>query len=42
MANHVHVLVETEEVPFERTMQTFQFTYTQYYNGRNRKIGHLL
>ena len=41
MSNHLHLLVETGEVPLSRTMQTLQFTYTQYYNGRYRKIGHL-
>ena len=41
MTNHVHLLVQTGEVPLSRTMQTLQFTYTQYYNGRYRKTGHL-
>ena len=41
MANHVHLLVETGEVPLSRTMQTLQFTYTQYYNRRYKKTGHL-
>jgi len=41
MHNHVHLLVETGTVPLSRTMQTLQFTYTQYYNGRYRKTGHL-
>ena len=41
MTNHLHLLVETGEVPLSRTMQTLQFTYTQYYNGRYRKTGHL-
>jgi REP element-mobilizing transposase RayT len=41
MHNHVHLLVETGVVPLSRTMQTLQFTYTQYYNGRYRKTGHL-
>ncbi len=42
MANHVHLLVEAGDVPLSRTMQTLQFTYTQYYNGRYRRTGHLL
>jgi REP element-mobilizing transposase RayT len=41
MANHVHLLVETGVVPLSRTMQTLQFTYSQYYNRRYRKTGHL-
>ncbi len=41
MANHVHLLVETGATPLSRTMQTLQFTYTQYYNRRYGKTGHL-
>lgn len=41
MANHVHLLVETSSVPLSHTMQSLQFTYTQYYNRRYRKTGHL-
>jgi len=41
MTNHVHLLLETGETPLSRTMQTLQFTYTQYYNRRYRKTGHL-
>ncbi|MFZ5876932.1 MAG: transposase [Nitrospirota bacterium] len=41
MSNHVHLLVETGVVPLSRTMQTLQFTYTQYYNRRYGKTGHL-
>jgi REP element-mobilizing transposase RayT len=41
MSNHLHLLVETGAVPLSRTMQTLQFTYTQYYNRRYGKTGHL-
>jgi len=41
MANHVHLLVERGAVPLARTMQALQFTYTQYYNRRYHKSGHL-
>ena len=41
MSNHVHLLVETGVVPLSRTMQTLQFTYSQYYNRRYGKSGHL-
>ena len=30
MPNHVHLLVETGDQPLSRTMQTLQFTYSQY------------
>src|SRR3989338_8544160 len=41
MSNHVHLLLETGETPLSRIMQGIQFTYTQYYNRRHRKVGHL-
>ena len=41
LANHLHLLVESGDVPLSRTMQRLQFTYTQYYNRRYRKTGHL-
>ena len=41
MRNHAHLLVQTQAIPLSRTMQTLQFTYTQYYNRRYRKTGHL-
>lgn len=41
MANHVHLLLETGEVPLARTMQTLQFTYSQYYNRRYGTTGHV-
>jgi REP element-mobilizing transposase RayT len=41
MTNHVHLLIETGERPLSRTMQTLQFTYSQYYNRRYDKTGHV-
>lgn len=41
MANHVHLLLETVDWPLSRTMQTLQFTYSQYYNRRYDKTGHV-
>lgn len=41
MANHVHLLLETGPVPLSRMMQTLQFTYSQYYNQRYGKTGHV-
>jgi kynurenine formamidase len=37
MTNHVHLLLETGAHPLSRTMQTLQFTYSQYYNRRYNK-----
>ncbi len=41
MTNHVHLLVETDAHPLSRTMQALQFTYSQYYNRRYDKSGHV-
>jgi len=41
MHNHLHLLLETGEYPLARTMQTLQFTFSQYYNRRYNKTGHV-
>ena len=41
MNNHVHLLLETAQTPLSKTMQTLQFTYTQYFNRRYHMVGHL-
>ncbi len=41
MDNHVHLAVETGEHPLSRIMAGVQFTYTQYFNRRDRRVGHL-
>lgn len=41
MPNHVHLLVETGDAPLSRIMQWLGTTYTQYFNRRHRKVGHL-
>ncbi len=41
MPNHVHLLIETGDVPLSKIMQSLQFSYTQSFNRRNKKIGHL-
>lgn len=41
MPNHIHLLLETGEVPLSRIMQALQFTYTQKFNRRHKKVGHL-
>jgi putative transposase len=41
MTNHVHLLVETGSHPLSRTLQALQFTYSQYYNRRYDKNGHV-
>jgi REP element-mobilizing transposase RayT len=41
MRNHVHLLVETPNDPISRIMQRINFTYTQYFNRKYGKVGHL-
>jgi putative transposase len=41
MPNHVHLLVETGAQPLSRFMQGVQQSYTQYFNRKHRKVGHL-
>ena len=41
MSNHVHMLLETREVPLSRIMQGLQFRYTGYFNRKYNKVGHL-
>jgi putative transposase len=39
--NHVHLLLESGSDPLGKFMQGLQQSYTQYFNRRYRKVGHL-
>lgn len=41
MTNHIHLLIETLKSPLSRIMQLLNFTYTQYFNRKYGKTGHL-
>ena len=41
MANHVHLLIETRNNPISKIMQLINLTYTQYFNKKYGKVGHL-
>ena len=41
MDNHVHLAIETGQVPLSRIMACLQSSYTQYFNRRHRRVGHL-
>jgi putative transposase len=41
MRNHLHLLVEVEEIPLGRIMQSLLFRYTRYFNRRHGEVGHL-
>ena len=41
MPNHLHLLLEVNEVPLSRLMQNLQFRYTRNFNLKYKKWGHL-
>lgn len=41
MPNHIHLLLEVGEAPISKIMQTLQQRYTQYFNAKYKKIGHI-
>lgn len=41
MNNHVHLLVETQEVPLSKILQGINQRYTMYFNWKYRTLGHL-
>jgi putative transposase len=41
MNNHLHLLIETKDIPLSRIMQGLLQSYTQWYNKKFRTVGHL-
>lgn len=41
MDNHIHLLLETSEVPLSKVMQGIQQSFTQYYNKKYNRTGHV-
>jgi len=41
MTNHFHLLIETRNYPISKIMQLINLTYTQYFNKKYGKVGHL-
>jgi REP element-mobilizing transposase RayT len=41
MPNHVHLLIETAQVPLSKIMQGLNQSYTMYFNRRHETVGHL-
>jgi putative transposase len=41
MDNHIHLAIEAGKVPLSRIMACLQSSYTQYFNRRHRRVGHL-
>jgi putative transposase len=41
MDNHVHLAIETGKIPLSKIMAGLQSSYTQYFNRRHDRVGHL-
>jgi REP element-mobilizing transposase RayT len=41
MSNHVHLVVQVDEIPLSRLIQNVSFRYTRYRNAKERRTGHL-
>jgi REP element-mobilizing transposase RayT len=41
MSNHVHILIETKDVPLSKVFQGINQTYTMYFNKKYDTVGHL-
>lgn len=41
MDNHIHLLLETGDVPLSKIMQGIQQSFTQYYNKKYNRTGHV-
>jgi len=41
MTNHVHLVIQEGSQPLSRIMHGLQFSYTQWFNRRHRRVGHL-
>lgn len=41
MTNHVHLAVQISEIPLSRIMQNVSLRYTQWFNWRHKKSGHV-
>jgi REP element-mobilizing transposase RayT len=41
MSNHVHLLIETGDIPLSKILQGVNQRYTMYYNRRYKTVGHL-
>ncbi len=41
MTNHIHLAIEEDETSLSRIMHALQSSYTNWYNRRHRRVGHL-
>ena len=41
LRNHLHLLIEVEETPLSKIMQSLLFAYASYFNRQVGEVGHL-
>jgi len=41
MDNHIHLLIQVQDIPLSKIMQGLQLSYTQYFNKKHDHIGHV-
>lgn len=41
MSNHIHLLIQTNEIPLSRIMRALQTSYARFFNRNNNRVGHL-
>jgi putative transposase len=41
MTNHIHLEIQVSEIPLSRIMQNVSLRYTQWFNWRHKKTGHV-
>jgi REP element-mobilizing transposase RayT len=41
MTNHIHLIVQVDEIPLSRIIQNLSFRYTRYVNSIRKQTGHL-
>jgi hypothetical protein len=41
MTNHIHLALQTGDIPLSRGMQNLSFRYTRWVNWRQKRTGHL-
>jgi REP element-mobilizing transposase RayT len=41
LKNHLHLLIEVQQIPLSRIMQSLLFAYASYFNRRVGEVGHL-
>lgn len=41
MTNHIHLIIQVDDIPLSRIIQNLSFRYTRYINSKKKQTGHL-